>query len=320
MILIPSGKVECKVNCILRYILVPVLCITGILQAEIDYSSIGSENTGIRNESQSGPFSVLLDYDWIGKSKFKNGREKGRKIGYSQALADVGFVFYYDPECKEGASFDLSYTAVRLDWEDNLRFDKKNFNNVGFSLGFASERLCGWLWKMQATLNIDADYFDFNEYSTWDLLFWGRYTYEEDIHIHLGFLALTGMKIDRIYPILGFDWQISDDWILNAVFPMNISLQYLVSCDFSIDLAARFFDSRYRLGNHEPYPKSLWEYINSGVELGLNYNWAPYLKLNLHAGTTFGGTLRTANRHYHHIHRHRFKPAPYAGGELSAHF
>lgn len=310
-------------NKALRHFLTGFLCTTAFLHADIDYQSVGSENMipyGAKKGTEAGPFNVEANYDWIGQSAFEGRHLRGQHIKFNEGQVETGFTFYYEPEYEEGARFDLNYTFTDLDWKDNPNFDQKHFNTIGFNLGFASKRMCNWLWRLGARLNIDADHFNFNEYSDWDLLFWGRYNYSDDIRVHVGFVAMTGMKIDRIYPILGFDWDFYEDWKLNLVFPMNISLKYSISSCWTAGIAARFFDSRHRTGKHEPLPQSLWEYRNSGIELATDYMWAPYVHLNVHGGTTFGGILRTANRHYKHIHRHRFKPAGYFGGDLTINF
>lgn len=281
-----------RVNKTIKYLLTACLYTAAILEADIDYSSVGSQTIvpfGEASLDSSGPFTIEANYDWIGQSKFTSKRLRHDHIRFNEGQAEAGMVFYYDKECREGARFDLNYTFTNLDWKENPNFHESHFNTIGFSLGFLTNRLCRWLWKAQVRLNIDADHFNFNEYSTWDILFWGRYEYIEDVHIHLGFVALTGMKIDRIYPILGFDWRFAEYWKLNLVFPMNLSLKYCISQSWTASLAARFFDSRHRAGEHEPLPQSIWEYRNSGLELAIDYLWDPYLKVNLHGGTTFGG-------------------------------
>lgn len=271
-------------------------------------------------EDDRGPFTVEISYDAIGKSHFTRHSIKHQKIGWSEGEAEIDMVFYYDKCRNEGLVAGFSYNWAHLDWGQNPSFHQETFKTLTLSLSAFSERICGWLWKAQVNGNIDADHMNFNEYLDWDLLLWGRYNYCDELGFNVGFVAQTGMKIDHVYPILGIDWQYNDDWKINAVFPVNISAIYTIDCNWSIDIAARFFDSRYRTGDHAALEKALLHYRNWGAEVGLNYALKSWLTANVHVGHTFGGKLRISNQHNKHPHHFKFEGAGYAGGELQLHF
>ncbi len=119
----------------------------------------------------------------------------------------------------------------------------------------------------------------------------GEYDYSKNIGVHVGFLGWTGLKIDKILPILGFDWTFCEKWTLNAVFPVNVSLVYAYNDKLSFAAAGRFFWNRHRIEKHALLSEGIWEYRNSGAELAVNYALKNFAALNLHAGYTFGGML-----------------------------
>lgn len=271
-------------------------------------------------ESQGGPFKFEVNYDFVGNAKFNKKRIHKEHIRFAQADINSQFIFHYNKDYKEGAFVGLGYNWYDMHWSRNPGFTKKNFKTISFSLAGFSERCCDWLWIGQVTGNIDADHPDFSEYLTWDILVWGRYAYCNNIGINIGFLAQTGMKIDRCYPVVGVDWQCWDNLKLSAVYPVNISAVYTINCHWSVDVAARFFDFRDRAGPHAHLRKAVFHYQNSGAEFGVNYEWASWLHANAHIGYTFGGTLKIANQHNHHPHHFKFGSAGYAGAEVDVRF
>lgn len=291
------------------------------LHAEIDTQDFSAEQiTPQPQDDEGGPFKFEASYDYIGKTKFQKERIKHEHIRFGQGQAELSAVFYYNRPCKEGALAALSYNWFDLHWEGNPAFHKKQFKTVTLSVAGFTERWCDWLWKAQVGGNIDADHPDFSEYLTWDIVLWGRYAYCEDIGINIGFLAQTGMKIDRCYPIFGIDWQYWDNLKLSAVYPVNISAIYTIDCHWSVDLAGRFFDFRDRAGSHAHLRKAVFHYQNSGAEFGVNYDWGPRIDANAHIGYSFGGTLKIANQHNHHPHHFKFDSAGYAGAEVDVRF
>src|SRR5262249_40133585 len=158
---------------------------------------------------------------WILKSKHRNHKYEGH-IQYNHEEIDFTAVICYNECFKEGLSLGLTYEYTFLDWNKNPFFCRKNYDTVSIALTYFTHRLSGWRWLAEGTINVDADKWQFSDYTTYNILLWGRYTYCPNVGIHIGFYAETGMKLDRVWPILGFDWRISRDWELNLVYPLNI--------------------------------------------------------------------------------------------------
>lgn len=303
---------------ILFFLLTGVVVCSGI-SADVDVQDLGpTDITGVKEDDSRGPFKVEILADVVGNAKIKDCHHH---LQFATSEVEISAVFYHNPCYEEGASIGISYSLSRIDWRRNHLFDQKDFDEVCLTLGFSSNRVCDWNWQAQLTANFDnLKCWSFNDYMNYDMLLWGRYEYNKCLGINIGFLAMTGMKIDHVYPIIGIDWQWSSKWKLNLVFPVNISLVYNFNKAWSASLGARLFYERHRLDRDEVLSKGLIEYRTFGGELAINYNPKEWLSANIHAGYDMGGKFKTANRNYNFKHNYNLEGAPYAGGELDIAF
>jgi hypothetical protein len=287
------------------------------LSAEYDLADTGTQN--ILRESSPGQFSINGHGDWVMKAEHRNDDYHGH-ITYNHQEASFNAVIWYNECHKEGLRAGLVYERTYLHWNDNPFFTRKIYDTAAFSLAYFTHRVPDWRWIFQATWNVDADKWNLSLYSDYDLVLWGRYRYCPNVGLHFGLYAQTGMKLDQVYPILGFDWVINCNWKLNAVFPLDISLVYTWNDAWSFALAGRIFNDRHRAGNEGGFRKAVWRYTNAGGEFAITRNWCRWLRTNIHAGYTFGGKLKVANQHSHHSHRFKFKSSAYYGFEATAEF
>jgi len=291
------------------------------LNAQIDIEDLGSERPAESKEEPGKPFQIEVSADFVGKAKFRKGDGDHHHLRFWTGLAEISAVYYYDPCHHEALNVALAYERTRLDWRFNPFFNEKNVDTVSLWLGGYTQRLENWIWRGQLSINFDnVAHWDFNDYMNYDLLLWGRYCYCKNFGLHIGFLAQTGMKIDNVYPVIGVDWTYNQNWKINAIFPLNISVVYTINHSWSVDLAARFLDQRHRLKRKEFLSRGLWHYRTTGAEFGINYTPTKWISANIHAGANFGGHLTIANRHYRHRHRLRLDGAPYAGAEIDINF
>jgi Domain of unknown function (DUF6268) len=305
----------------LAFFVVAFACSLTSLMADYDPEDVSSRE--IPSENKQTPFTAEINGDWIFKSKHRReGRDDdySGNIVYNHQKAEFDAVVYYNDRCKEGVSLGLAYEHTWLKWNHNPFFERKNYDTLSISFSYATHRFYDWRWIAQVRLNLDADKWNFNNYADYDALLWGRYQYCNAVGLHFGLYVETGLKLDRVWPIFGFDWKFNDRWELNAVFPMNVSVVYTYNERWSAALAARFFNERQRAGKNGGFEKAVWRYQNSGVELAINGNICSWLISNIHAGYTLGGKLKIANRHAHHNRRFRFESAPYVGADFTANF
>lgn len=285
---------------------------------DIDPQNIGSEKISEPKPAKKTPFSFDSHIDVIGPSKINKGCYKGDKIHYAESEAELGMVFYYCPTYTEGARVAVAFSPTYLKWHQNPWFDQDHFNTVSFSFVGFSKRIDRWFWRTQLTANFDAEKWS-GKYTSYDLLFWGRYAYCENIGIHFGFFVETGLRMDRVYPVIGFDWQITRKWKLSLVYPVNISLLYALSPKWSIGAAGRLFNSRFRVHHSDYSHKPLVRYTNVGAEFIVKYE-TDLMTANLHAGSTLGGDFRVASRKNNHARHYHIDPSAYVGGEIEVKF
>lgn len=278
-----------------------------------------SAETMIDSDSDNKPFRVFAQGDWIQSSNIDKKDFHHQHVKFYTAEIQAQGIFYYDACHEEALGAGIGYTNSRFDWNKNHFFHEKNMNQVSLTVLASSKRLCNWLWQASVTANWEPKYQKFWDYTNYDLLLWGQYSFNQTMNWHFGFLALVGMKVDNIYPVFGFDWAFWDQWKLNLVFPLNLSLEYQFDCDWTAAAAIRFFDIRYRFGRHEKLDRGLLHYRNNGAELAINYN-KDQLKLNVHAGVTFAGQFVISNRHNKHKKHFDMDSAAYAGAEASFKF
>lgn len=286
--------------------------------ADIDIDSQNISDEKITEPAKRTPFSFETHVDVIGSSKISKGFYKKDKVEYAEAEVEAGMVVYYCPQYTEGARVSVAYSPVYLKWHENPWFDQDHFNIVSLNLAGFTKRLDRWFWRTQLTANFDADEWS-SKYFSYDILLWGRYALYQDIGIHFGFLANTGLRLDRVYPIIGFDWQISRNWKLSLVFPVNMSLLYTFYPQWSMGINGRFFNSRFRAHHDDHSHKPLVRYTNFGAEFIIQYE-TETMSANIHAGSTLGGTFRVANHRNEHAKRYDLDPSGYVGAEIDVKF
>lgn len=295
------------------------------LFAELNVDDYTTERLLVNEEKKEDqcPFSLSVDFNATGKSKFESKQCYDLKnVEFTIAGLDGSMIFYYNPQCKEGILATASYTYTKIKWE-NPFFIQNHFDTVSLGIGGFTERAEKWLWQGQVLLNADVDYFKASQNLYWNLVLSGRYAYNECLGLNIGFIAFTGMKIDRLWPIIGIDWQINKSWKLNLIYPLNVGIIYALNTEWAIAIQGRAFDERHRVGESKKqiWDRGLLEYRATGVEGSVRYKstngtW----QAELHAGEIIGGRVKVSNRHHRRIHRFNFKSAPYVGGELAAKF
>lgn len=292
------------------------------LHAATEDDVLASEHLIEPEETENpGPFNITASGDYVGRAKLHNNNVPGTHMKFYTWAVEGTAVFYHDDEHGEGLQALVGYDTVHLNWQNNPYFSQENYGEVFVGIGAFSKRIHKWVWQAQASMNMDTEHRNWNLYTNYDLLLWGRYTTcNEDINLHFGFWMQTGMKIDHIYPILGFDWAFSEDWKLNLVFPMNISLVYTLDESWNFAVAGRFFDIRRRVGYDEPLSQGLFQYHNAGAEFAANYQFCNWLKANAHVGYTFWGKFKVSNRENKDPVHFDIDSSWYAGAQLTANF
>ncbi|MCB1111838.1 MAG: hypothetical protein H7A37_10275 [Chlamydiales bacterium] len=289
------------------------------LLADIDDDIYGMEEL-VDPSQEGGAFELQFNADLISGMNINEEGYNGQNLTFDELSALLRMVFYYDPCNREALYITGNYSYTKLWWEQNPLVHRKYYNTGGIALGFFSNRLCDWIWQGQAEWTLDLDHPQFDRYSTYDLLLWGKYEYDPCTHLHVGVIVQTGMKRDRVYPIIGFDRALTDKIDLNVVFPVNMSLVYNMTEQFRLEAGTRFFSNRYRGAPDDPQPESVIGFTNTGFELGATYECERQYRFNIHAGYTMGGDLRIANANNDNPVHYDLGSSFYWGGEAAISF
>lgn len=266
------------------------------------------------------PIRLVGNFDNVAKTNIDKKHFTDQSVKFYSIAGEAGAIVCYSKVNREAFFVAGGYSTQKIEWKENPYFSQDIFDTASLALKFYSNRLADWIWQAQVAINGDIEHFDWGRYTNYDLTLWGRYKCSENLGFHAGFYMQTGMRLDRIYPIIGFDWTINKTWKLNAVFPMDISLEYTYDCNWTAAVAMRFFDVRHRTGENEPLPRALVSYRNNGTEASLTYTYESFIEANVHAGWTFAGKLRISDKHNHHPKHFKLDPAGYFGGEVIVKF
>jgi len=256
--------------------------------------------------------------DYIGTSRFTTEEVSNQSMGFRQVQSTLSYNRFLN--CFDAVSVGAGYSNVGIRWNDNPRFQQRSFDNVFLTIGAQSTRYRGWLWQGNFTARFNTDVGRISHHVLYTGALWGRYELVPCYGMHTGFFAETGLRKDKVWPILGFDKQITKQLKLYAVYPFEASATYDFCGPWSVAAATKFFRSRHRLAPGEELSNGLIEYRNIGSEFRVMYECPPCVSAQLHVGHTYGGELVVADHRDKNSTHYKFRAAPYVGGELSLKF
>lgn len=305
------------------YSLILTVVPSSVCHADIEDESYGTEKQ--INPQKLRPIQFTLATDMIGKSQIHNRYLWDHHVKYGQSSLNLDVACYYDPSYEEGALISGGWSRTKIDWNHNPYFAQKYFDVATLALSFFTGRCYGWFWQARAAINVSTMDFNLSHYADYDLLLWGRYPLYNwsGANFHLGILAQTGMKADRVYPIIGVDWQVTPSCQLNLIFPINISALYTFADFWTVGVSGRFFNTRFRVSGQDyniHYQKAVIEYRSSGVEALVSYSDGDWVFGNLHAGYMVSGRIKISNQHHRYGRWFDLQGAPYVGGEAFVKF
>lgn len=264
------------------------------------------------------PFSLWSEYYSVSPAKFRTSEVEGEKISYSQWETTF---FYIQPlSTSYGMIFGAGYIGADVNWKENPFFREKLFNYVSMTAGAYTNAFPDWDWNTLISVLIDTEEFSLTEYALYQWTLEGEYTFCDWMVFHGGFILEAGLSKEKIWPIVGFEFLPWDDWKINAIFPLNISVEYAVTPNFTAVAAVRFLRNRHRVKDSEIYPQAIFEYRSTGAEFELSYHPFTWLSVTGFAGSTFNGDFKITNRNNHDAQHFKFNGSFYAGGNLNLSF
>ena len=254
------------------------------------------------------PFGVLATGDAIGKASQQNGNHN---IDFSEAEANA--LFGFKTGLESGITLEAGYGNNLVKLSNNPSFNQTSFNYAQAAvLGYTGE-VCDWFWQAGLGVHINNDFnSDWLQYSRWSAFLWGRYAFNRNFGFHVGTLTMTGLRKTVTFPILGFDWTFSRKWELNAIFPVYMRLNYLMTSNWTLGAGLRPFLVRQRVGVQETLTRAIFEYRNWGGELNLCYNYKS-LFATAFGGYAFSARYKVMDQNGDFPTYYYFNSSPYAG-------
>jgi hypothetical protein len=306
------------------FILGTFLIIPVASYADLDDESYGAEKQVDPQEQAAAKLNFVTDVLAPASVSQEKGKIHADRVKYASSNVNFDMGIYSNPGHQEGLYLSTGWTRTKLHWEHNPFFRQRFFDTLTFAFNAFSARCQGWTWLGRAAINVSTNHFEPSRYASYDFLLWGTSELPQwsTGHFHVGVLAQTGMKIDRVFPILGVDWQATENLKINLVFPINIGVAYSINDAWKASVNGRFFSTRYRInesGVNRYYSQGLIEYQNQGLEANLSYDYR-YASANIHAGYMFGGRMKISNRHHRRGIWFDIGGSPYLGAEFAAKF
>lgn len=259
-------------------------------------------------------------YSNMGNANFK-GEFSGTDIHYQEGGASAFVGGMLTPN--NGLCLQTGVSRMRLDWEQNPRFNQKDFDDLVVSLAWINTSVENWRWIFDLGAHIDTKFFNLVKHTFYTGFLWGRLSYKPYMGFHYGVLGQAGVKSRYFLPIIGMDTFLSQRIGLNLIFPLDFSLNYYFSRELKFAVKYRSFGGWYRanhrVGNDQPSPGALVNQHSMGVDGGFYYNKFG-LSAAIFGGYDFGGWLFIQNADKSDQQYYHFEGAPYIGGKVEISF
>lgn len=264
------------------------------------------------------PFSVAASYVDVSKTHFRTHGFKEDELIFRQWEAVFSYTHPFSPIW--GLIFGAGWVGTEVNMENNPSFNETIFNYVDVLVGGYTQSFPDWLWRLTFAAYLDTEEFSLVDYTLYQGVLWGKYDLCKTFELDFGLIVEWGLKETKVWPIIGFIYLLSDKWEIDAVFPIDISLNYFISECWTASTSLRFLRNRHRLKESEPNSQGIFEYHTTGVELDLTY--APVLRFSAtgFVGSTTKGDLKISDRNDHNSTHFKFNGSFYAGASAILNF
>lgn len=272
---------------------------------------LDSYETSYGQECIVNPFGLLVNGNAIAPASINGADEQ--HLTYDEGQTEALWAFKLGKGT--GGAINVGWGFTNFKWEQNPFFNTTFFPFVNIGVSGYTDSLANWFWlggiNAQIQTNVGTKQL-LTQRSRYSALLWGRYNFLKDTGVHLGMLVFSGTAKTNVWPIIGFDYEINENWDLNLIFPINLSLFYNINDCWSVSFAGRPFSARHRVASTEAATSSIFEYNNFGTELSLNYE-LPKLLASIYVGYSYGNSVKFENQYGDTMTYRHFKTAPYIG-------
>ncbi len=257
------------------------------------------------------PFSVSGDYIDVSRATLRTPGQRGKELRYRQW--DIAYAYTHPFSPVYGLIFGAGWVGSEVSMQDNPEFKETIFNYVNFSVGGFTNAFNNWTWTLTLGIFLDSEVFSLLDYSLYQGVLWGKYNLCSALDFNCGLITEIGLNKEKIWPIFGFTFTPSPDWRLNAVYPINMSLEYdFLSC-WTAAASIRLLRNRHRVQENEPNPRGIFEYHTWGGEFDLIFSPFDWFSIKGFAGSTADGDLKVTNRNDKHGTHFKFRGSFYTG-------
>lgn len=296
----------------LKY-LAPLFFLTTSYELITDYSFV----------SKKHPVHFDAEFRDVGKAKFYTHPVKGSHAEYQDAHAFLYYSHYLTPD--NSLSWKVGYSFLNLNWLQNPRFKENDYHFVNASVGWVTTSLKDWRWILATGVSIDAQTLNFSQSGVYYGLMWGRYHFSNAIGMHLGWAGYVGVENGYLLPIAGIDWRANKHWQINAIFPVDVSVEHFFNKYWSTAIGLATFGRPYRFpmrihGGIGKFRGGIFEVYSNGLELDVKFKTGGGLCASFGGGWNFGGWILIKDRENNHGKYYKFEGAPYVQGKLAFSF
>lgn len=305
----------------------------GSLSVPVNVEPVQEMTEEAQNMQQNIPpqfMDLSASFDVVGKAHFTRKGMRDETLRFALGGGGLRYVQFIGCRRQFAATVALDYFDNLLDWKQNFYFSQTHFHNLALGIGGLYQGDT-WLWKFNIGASFDLDVGRVGGYTLYSAQIWGRYSMSPCLGLHLGVIGVTGLHENRAWPIVGFDYTWRERWKLRLIYPVDLSLFYAFTPNWSVGVVHRLFWVRHRVAPSKRHGGAFVEYRNRGTELALKYEYDPIFQISIHAGYTHGGELclsQAALCKREEFHRRRFKGyqdldfggSGYVGGYLSLKF
>lgn len=257
------------------------------------------------------PFSLSGSYLSVAEATFHTPDVEGQQLKYEQY--DTGLSYTHPCSEKWGFIFGAGWIGTEVAWDENPDFNQTRFNYINASFGGFTKAYPRWTWTAVFGMFFDTEEFSLADYTLYQVTIWGKYEWFPCFEFDVGFILELGLDKQKMWPIFGFVYNMTEKWHLNAIYPILINMNYDFLRYWNAGIGLQFLRNRHRVTNSEPNPQSIFEYHTIGYEGNLSFKPSKNINIEGFIGSTFRGDLKITNRHDKHGRHFKFDAAPYTG-------
>ncbi|NDD58821.1 MAG: hypothetical protein EBZ47_06180 [Chlamydiae bacterium] len=244
------------------------------------------------------------------------------QMQYAEGTSSLYYNHFVSENNAIVAQAGLNYTHVG--WDKNPAFSGENYYYGIFSVSLVSYAIERWRWIVNGGISFDITEWNVGQSGVYYALLWGRYQYTQNFAFHSGFFGYVSSNARNGYmlPILGCDWWWTKSWEFKLVFPLETSVNYHFTRNWSSSLMFTTFGGPYRFPRrmHEGigvYEDGIFEIYSNGVELDLRYATIGCLRAGVGGGYNFGGWMEMKDSNNHHKQYYKFDASGYGRAYLN---